>query len=75
MKHWFFIVKNVRSNTGVEIKNKMEISEISKLDGGLSHTSFDLKILGRLIKLKAWLLKVKLNLYLEIDFLIISLVS
>ena len=53
----------------------MEISEISKLDGGLSHTSFDLKILGRLIKLKAWLLKVKLNLYLEIDFLIISLVS
>ena len=39
------------------------------------HTSFDLKILGRLAKSKALLLKVKLHLYLGIDFLIITLGS
>ena len=44
------------------------MSEISKLDGRLLHSSFDLKILGRLIKSKAWLLKAKLNLYLGIGF-------
>ena len=53
----------------------MEISEVLKLDGRLSRTFFDLKILGRLIKSKALLLKVKLHLYLEIDFLINSLGS
>ena len=46
----------------------MGISEISKLDGRLSHTSFDLKVLGRLIKSKALLLKVKLHQCLGIDF-------
>ena len=46
----------------------MGISEISKLDGRLSHTLFDLKMLGRLIKAKALLLKVKLHLYSGIDF-------
>ena len=45
---------------------------MSKLDGRLSFTSFDLKTLGRLIKSKALLLKVKLHLYLGIDFLVIS---
>ena len=39
------------------------------------HTSFDLTILERLINSKALLLKVKLHLYLGIDFLIISLGS
>ena len=53
----------------------MGISEILQLDGRLSHTSFDLKILGRLIKSKPLLLKVKFHLYLRIDFLIISLGS
>ena len=53
----------------------MGISEISKLDGRLSHTSFDLKILGRLIKSKALFLKFKLHLYLGIYFLIIYLGS
>ena len=51
----------------------MGISEISKFDGTLLPTSFDLKILGRLIKSNALLLKVKLHLYLGIDFLIVSL--
>ena len=51
----------------------MGISEISKFDKRLSHTFFDLKILGRLIKSKALLLKVKLHLHFGIDFLIISL--
>ena len=49
----------------------MGIWEILKLDGRLSHTSFDIKILGRLIKSKALLLKDKLHLNLGIDFLII----
>ena len=53
----------------------MGISEILKLDGTLSHTSFDLKILGRLIKLKGLLLKAKSHLYLGINFSIISLGS
>ena len=44
------------------------MSEISKLDGRLLHISFDLKSLGRLIKSRALLLKVELNLYLGIDF-------
>ena len=39
---------------------------MSKLNGRLSHTTFDLKILGRLIKSKVLILKVKLHLYLEI---------
>ena len=51
----------------------MGISEISKFDGKLSPTYFDLKILGRLIKPKALLLKAKLHPYLGIDFLMTSL--
>ena len=39
------------------------------------NNSFVLKILGRQIKSKALLLKVKLHLYLAIDFLIASLGS
>ena len=46
-----------------------------KLDERLSHTSFNLKILERLIKSKALLLNVKLHLYLGNDFLITSLGS
>ena len=53
----------------------MGISEILKLGGRLSHTSFHLKLLGRLIKSKTLLLRVKLHLCLGIDFLIISLGS
>ena len=41
----------------------MGISEISKLDGRLSQTSFILKTLGRLIKSE-----VKLHLYLGLNF-------
>ena len=73
MKYNLLILKSGRSNGGIECT--MGISEILKLDGRLSHTSFDLKILGRLIKSKTLLLKVKLHQYLGIDFLIISLGS
>ena len=45
----------------------MEKVDISKLDERLLHLSLDLETLGRLIKL----LKVKLHLYLGIDFLIV----
>ena len=55
----------------------MEISEKSKLYGRLSHNSFELKILRKLIliKPKALLLKLKLHLQLGIDFSIVSLGS
>ena len=41
----------------------MGISDLSKLDGRLSHTCFNLKIEGRLIKSKALLLKLILHLF------------
>lgn len=53
----------------------MGISELSNLDGRLLHTFFDLKILGRLRKSKALLLKVKIHLDLRIDLLRTSLGS
>ena len=49
----------------------MEKVDISKLDERLLYLSLDLETLGRLIKL----LKVKLHLYLGIDFLIVFLSS
>ena len=51
----------------------MEISEKSKLYGRLSRNFFELKILRKMIKPKALLLKLKLHLYLGIDFSIVSL--
>lgn len=53
----------------------MEISEKSKLYGRLSRNSFELKILRKMIKPKALLLKLKLHLQLGIDFSIVSLGS
>ena len=53
----------------------MEISEKSKLYGRLSRNFFELKILRKMIKPKALLLKLKLHLYLGIDFSIVSLGS
>ena len=53
----------------------MAISEISKLDGRLLRTSFDLRILGRLIKSKALFLKIQLHLYIGKDFSMVSLGS
>ena len=69
MKYKLLIVKKSLSNRG----NEMGISELSNLDGRLLHTFFDLKILGRLRKSKALLLKVKIHLDLRIDFLRTSL--
>ena len=37
---------------GLRLKTTLGISEISQLNGRLLHASFDLKTLGRLIKLK-----------------------
>ena len=71
MKYKLLIVKKGRSNRGTEMITTMGISEIPKLDGRLSHTSFDFKTLGRLTKSKVLFLEVKLPLYLGIDFLII----
>lgn len=53
----------------------MGIYEISKLDESLLETSFDLENLGRFTKTKDLFLKVELNLYLGMDFLIVSLGS
>ena len=41
----------------------MGISDLSKLDGRLSHTCFNVKIEGRLMKSKALLFKVILHLF------------
>ena len=43
MKHKLLIVKRVDLIRGLRIYTTMGISEISKLDGRLSHTSFNLK--------------------------------
>ena len=53
----------------------MGIYEISKLNESLLETSFDLENLGRFTKTKDLFLKVELNLYLGMDFLIVSLGS
>ena len=65
MNYKLFIVKYGQSNRGIEIINYHGNIRNIKLDGRLSHSTFDRKIIGRLIKSKALLLKVKLHLYLE----------
>ena len=56
------LLKRVDLIEGLRLQTTMGISEILKLDGRLSRTSFYLKIWARLIKSKALLLKVKLHL-------------
>ena len=73
MKYKLLTVKKSRSNRRIEIINYHgSIRNIKIRWKIITHTSFDLKVLGRLIKSNTLLLKVKLHQYLGIDFNFIS---